>query len=170
MYSKLLDLVCLTFLANDIHGQQADIQVSWYYHEVLSPTTARRRKWQKGPKSTSVSFPLDRRFADHDIITTQKHAYTCRPSSICHKQAIPSIYLSHARLQRESRYNHCSEGVHLLIYRKDDTTTQLLVSSPIFVSVESGSDLESGESVESESECGVWKWVWRVEVTYNQST
>jgi hypothetical protein len=62
-------------------GQEVDMQVSWFYHEVLSPTTARKRKWQKGPKSTSVFFPPDRRFADHDIITTQKHAYTCRPSS-----------------------------------------------------------------------------------------
>jgi len=124
------------FSTDFIHGRKADNQVSWYYHEVLFPTTARRRKWQKGPKSTLVSFPPDRRFADLDIITTQKHAYTCRPSSICHKQVIPSISLSHARLQRESRYNHSGEGVYLFVHGEDDTATQLLVSSRILVCVE----------------------------------
>lgn len=55
----------------ELYGQQAYDQVSWSYHEVLFPTTAKRRKWQKGPKSTSVSFPLDRSSV-HDLITTQK--------------------------------------------------------------------------------------------------
>jgi hypothetical protein len=105
-------------------GQEADIQVSWFYHEVPSPTTARRRKWQKGPKSTSVSFPPDRRFADDDIITTQKHAYTCRPIQA-------SITASITEENSESRYNHRSEGVHLFVNRKDDTTAQLLISSHI---------------------------------------
>ena len=80
MFSKPLDLVCHIYLHQSIYGQETDVQVSWFYHEVLFPTTARRRKWQKGPKSTSVSFPLDRRFAVYDIITTQKHVYTCRTS------------------------------------------------------------------------------------------
>lgn len=131
MFSKPLDLVRSTFLTNIIHGQEADIQVSWFYHEVLSPTTARKRKWQKGPKSTSVFFPPDRRLADHDIITTQKHAYTCRPLSIYHLE------------NSESRYNHSSEGVHLLIYREDNTTAQLLISSHIFLNDRSGSDVQS---------------------------
>jgi hypothetical protein len=124
VFSKPLDLVRSTFLTNIIHGHSADIQVSWFYHEVLFPTTARRRKWQKGPKSTSVFFPPDRRFADHDIITTQKHAYTCRPTQA-------SITASNTEENSESRYSHSSEGVHLLIYRKDNTTAQLLISSHI---------------------------------------
>lgn len=135
MFSKPLDLVCLTSPAYIIRDQKADIQVSWFYHEVLFPTTARRRKWQKGPKLTSVSFPQDRRFADHDIITTQKHAHTCRPSIIYH-----SIYYLE---NTESRYNHSSEGVYLLIYSKDDTTAQLLISSHIFVNDRSRSDIQS---------------------------
>jgi hypothetical protein len=124
-----------SYRTNYKYGQQADMQVSWFYHEVLFPTTAKKRKWQKGPKSTSVFFPPDRRLADHDIITTQKHAYTCRPLSIYH-----GIY--HLE-NSESRYNHSSEGVHLLIYRKDNTTAQLLISSHIFLNDRSGSDIQS---------------------------
>jgi hypothetical protein len=59
-------------------------------------------------------------------------------------QTYSSIYHSiYLREDSESRYNHSGEGVHLLIYREDDTTAQLLISSHIFLNDRSGSDIQS---------------------------